>query len=261
MHLTRKTRLALVWWISKPVVETGKSVFLMTWRVFIMDAFLGGVVDAVSVQGTWLSEGAWHQISILDLGAFLWSFQCWISLLQGNPDRIKAVNASAPDVEQQNFSKEKRTWFWLGHHFISNPDCVAILGMENWYTNFLSCRCLDSEECSVYPEVYQTLCCRWDTKREPSKFQVQRQTGQVHLQNQGSLGLIFCWNQFNLIYTFPPLNLITCLLHRIEEDFLVIFIPPNWIRKMWYVNIPILLAGSLWVLPGSPDILSTICFQ
>lgn len=45
--------------------------------------------------------------------------------------------------------------------FVPDLSAVYIPGVDNWQAVFLSRQHLDPGERSLYPEVFQDLCCRW----------------------------------------------------------------------------------------------------
>lgn len=61
--------------------------------------------------------------------------------------------------------------------------------------------------------------------------------------------LVTLWDQYTLIYVFPPLKLPN-LLHMIEmEGILVFLIAPDWPRQVRYTDKVGLLAGAHWAIP------------
>ncbi|CAJ0934902.1 unnamed protein product [Ranitomeya imitator] len=73
----------------------------------------------------------------------------------------------------------------------------------------------------------------------------------------GADALVQDWTQFQLLYIFPPLPLISRVVRKIKQEGVpTILIALDWPRRSWYADIVQLTADAPWRLPVRSDLLS-----
>lgn len=134
----------------------------------------------------------------------------------------------------------------------------TLLDFSNAGSSDLTGFWLGPEEWSLHPEVFQNLCCRWGMPDIDllltSRFNTKLRN--FHCRSRDPLAIevdaqVFSWDQFNLLYYFPPLKLLPRLLCRIEVAGIpIIIIAPNWPRQIrWTWTSP----DTWWTYFGLPQ--------
>lgn len=207
--------------------DTGKYFLPISWKTVLTDACLSGwegVVDHLSVQGTWSPQERLMPINVLELRAIPLMLLHWIDLLQGLPVRIQSDSATAVVyVNQQGGSRSQAAQeevglilSWAEVH-VSVLSALHIPGVENGRADF--------------PDLQGYLPAPGESRS--GRFNVKLRDlcpgPEIHRRLQRT-PLLTPWDQFSLIYTFPLIQLLLHLLRKIKvAKTPVILVVPGWL--------------------------------
>ncbi|XP_077338321.1 uncharacterized protein LOC143982996 [Lithobates pipiens] len=230
IQVSQSVRNSLIWWLRSPVIQSGKSFLPLKWTVITTDTSLsgwGGVIGVQSPQGLWSTEESKLPINLLELRAIRRCLSTWSMRLQGHPIRIQSDNATAVAyVNHQGETRSSATAWEVAHilrlakRHIPALLAIYIPGVENWQADYLSRQMLDPGEWKLHPEIFRLLCLKWskpdvDLLASHLNQKVPRFMSRTRDPwADASAALVALWDQYQLIYAFPPLNLLPRLLQR-----------------------------------------------
>lgn len=273
MSLSRSVRQSLCWWLVPRNLLKGKSFVPVTWQVVTTDASLlgwGAVLGGLSLQGKWSASERSLPINLLEIRAVYLALSAWSDRLKGLPVRIQSDNVTAVAyINHQGGTRSRaaqrevnRILTWA-EKYVPCISAVFIPGIDNWRADYLSRQQVLPGEWTLHPDIFQSICQRWgtpDVDLFASRFNARVGNFLSRTRDPlayGTDALVFPWDQFSLMYAFPPLQLLPRLLRRVKsEGRPVILVAPAWPRRAWFADIVRMSVGQPWSLPLRPDLLS-----
>ncbi|CAJ0919605.1 unnamed protein product [Ranitomeya imitator] len=170
-----------------------------------------------------------------------------------------AKNPFSLDREFRLTSSTKRSLHWWLKPTSLTKGKSFLTGVDNWEADFLSRQGIDSGEWSLHPEIFRQICHRWgtpDVDLMASHFNAKVSNFMARTHDPRSLGadaLVQDWTQFQLLYIFPPLPLISRVARKIKQEGVpTILIAPDWPRCTWYADIVQLIVDAPLASPRPP---------
>ncbi|CAJ0917855.1 unnamed protein product [Ranitomeya imitator] len=161
-------------------------------------------------------------INSLKIRAILLALRAFHHLLAASHIRIQSDNAMAVAyVNHQGGTRSTQAMREVSHilHWVEDTgsvlSAVHILGVDNWEADFPRRQGIDLGEWSLHAEIFCQICHRWgtpDVDLMASHFNAKVSNVMARTHNPRSLGadvLVQERIQFQLLYIFPPLPLIS----------------------------------------------------
>ncbi|XP_077144645.1 uncharacterized protein LOC143807216 [Ranitomeya variabilis] len=181
---------------------------------------------APTPQGNWSPMEATMPINILEIRAILLALRAFHHLLAASHIRIQSDNATAVAyMNHQGGTRSTQAMREVSHivHWVV-LSTVHIPGVDNWEADFLRRQGIDSGEWSLHPEIFRQICRHWgtsDVDLMASHFNAKVSNFMARTHDPRSLGadaLVQDWTQFQLLYIFPPLPLISRVVRKIKQE-------------------------------------------
>lgn len=270
----------LRWWTSLTNLSCGLPLFRAPEQcVITTDASSlgwGGVLDRVrglhrrTVQGQWtLSQQEWH-INVKELMAVFLTLQrfqdtisnCQVLVRSDNTTACAYINKGGGTRSQTLCQLAIQMWDWCVSHGV-DLRAVHVPGTLNVLADSLSRRQVDQREWSLHGQVAHKLFLLWGVpqvdlfatchnNRVPQFCSLYQFPGALALD-----AFSVAWNNFRLVYAFPPLVLLAKVLHKVRSDRAnVILIAPRWPMRAWYATLLDLLVDFPRALPLREDLLT-----
>ena len=266
MFISKESRKDLRWW-GKNVKFRVKKIRLSQPQVTLTtDASLqgwGAVHNDMKVGGRWTEHEQSEHINVLELRAILLGLQTFFKESEGleilirsdNTTAISYVNrmGGAKSIECQKIAKEiwdfcENRELWLSASYIP--------GKDNVEADFMSRHFTDNTEWTLNHHIFQKICDTWGTpdvdmfaSRINCKVECYVSWSKDPLAYDNNAFTVD-WNQWELIYAFPPFSLISKCLRRIKRSkATVILVVPNWPGQAWFAKLRKPLVKDTMIFP------------
>ena len=253
VHLTELCRQEIAWWEQtieaqfKPIRLPPPVVCLLTdaskngWG-----AVLQRGTDVTVTGGHWSKEEAQWHINLLELQAIAFAVQCFCKNLKNSHIKVKCDNTTAVAyVNNQggrtedcnNIAKQIWTWCYEGKNIIT---CVHLPGELNVEADRQSRSIHDNMEWHLDPELFKKVCKRWgeptvDLFASRMNKQVNRYYSWKPDPGAAAVDAMSeSWSRESF-YAFPPFNMVTEVLRKIEQDEASgVIVVPYWTAQSWF---------------------------
>lgn len=228
----------------------------------------GFVFEQNKIGGRWTKDEQKYHINVLELLAIWFAIKSLAQHLAGKHFRVLTDSTTAVcyisnmgGVRSRLCNKvAKKIWIWCQKNgaWIS---CSHIPGKDNG-ADEPSRQFNDKIEWELSDNVFQQLCTKWNepeidlfASRLNNKVQTfcsWKPDPYASYVDAFSLD----WNNFNLMYLFPPFSLIPRCVQKIKNDRAQgIFIAPFWESQIWFSPLMKLLVDNPVILPKTNTLL------
>ncbi|XP_068098726.1 uncharacterized protein [Hyperolius riggenbachi] len=262
----------LQWWSEPSQLTVGCLWDFPTQRIITTDASSwgwGAHMDSSPIQGTWDSSLRLAHSNIRELEAVrqaLLHFQDQIrfqhvTIRSDNSTVVAYLNHQGGTRSRTIMMRAERILLWAEKN-LASLKAVHLRGMLNQVADFLSRSELNQDSWSLNQEVFLEIVSDWGMP-----------TIDLFASKQNAKCQMFCslcpsdkpwavdafslrWN-FPLLYVFPPFNLISRTLNKINRDGSVaIMIVPFWPKRSWFSLLRKLAVAEPILLPDRQDLLT-----
>ena len=241
----------LNWWGRNVKFRSKKIRFGSPRKSITTDASLegwGAIHEGEGTGGRWSSSELLRHINVLELHAILLGLQSFFPNESHSEILIKADNTTAVSyVNRMGGSKSfqceeiaKSIW-----QFCEVRDlwivATHIPGVDNEQADFMSRNFTDNTEWSLNPLIFDTLVDNWGLPQVDMFASRLNHKVQVYVswlkdpQAFAVNAFTTNWDNWSLIYVFPPFSLVTRCLRWIKQTTAtVILVVPDWPGQHWF---------------------------
>ncbi|XP_077346335.1 uncharacterized protein LOC143989955 [Lithobates pipiens] len=270
VRVPTQVKRSLWWWKRQDVLSEGLVWVFPVEKRLTTDASSwgwGAHLGTCFTQGSWAKEEALRSSNWRELKAIALALESFVQDLQSQHVQVLTDNATAVAyLNRQGGTRRSRSLQvlameilrWAERHLLS-LSAVHLKGDLNRLADFLSRNPI--REWSLNPEVFSMIAGKWglpevdlfaskENARVPQFFPLDSRDGSL-----GTDALAYPW-EFRLCHAFPPFQLITLILRRIQKEKVpVILITPFWPKRACFSTILGLTIKPCWHLPLRHDLL------
>ena len=251
MKLSPQALIELSWWESNVLSRSKKIRVGKPNLTIVTDASelgWGAVSDGERTGGRWLDDEIDRHINVLELHAILLGLKSFFSqrtdveilVKTDNTTAISYINRMGGSRSIQCESIAKLIWEFCEQRELWLV-ATHIPGILNDEADFMSRHFTDNTEWSLNPCIFSKICAEWGqpdidlfasrfNHKTPVYVSWMRDPEAVHVN-----AFTVDWDDWELIYVFPPFSLVTkCLRWIRRTSASVILIVPNWPGQVWF---------------------------
>ena len=266
MFLSSESKAELRWWMDNIGDGSKKIRISQPSLVVTTDASLAGwgaTFNGNEAGGRWAQEEEGEHINVLELRAILLAIQSFFKDKDSLEVLIKSDNTTAVSYvnkmggSRSNECESVASEIWK---FCEKRDmwltATHIPGDSNEEADFISRHFTDNTEWTLNQHIFEKICESWgfpdvDLFASRLNFKVDAYVswGKDPLA-MDSDALTLDWDQWGLIYAFPPFSLISKCVRRIRRtSAMVILVVPDWPGQVWYPQLRKPLVKDLMRFP------------
>ena len=245
MFLSKEAKDELKWWSHNIKFRSKIIRTSLPTKTLTTDASMtgwGAISDNEQTGGTWSSYECESHINVLEMKAVLLGLQSFFSdhknieilVKSDNTTTVSYINRLGGSKSSECEILTKKIW-----QFCESRDmwimATHIPGVDNEAADFMSRHFTDNTEWTLNPHIFDLICEKWgypNVDLFASRLNHKVQTYVSWMKDPHAIGanaFSMDWDDWKLIYMFPPFSLIAKCLRRIKSTkATVILVVPNW---------------------------------
>ena len=254
MYLSSEAKQELMWWkhnvrFRSKKIRLGSPKFVLTTDA--SNEGWGAVFKGESTGGRWSESEKDQHINALELNAILLGLQSFfrddhdieILIRTDNTTALSYVNhmGGSRSIQCEDLAKEIWEFCEIREIWII---ATYIPGNENEEADFMSRNFTDNTEWSLNQHIFDKICDTWGTPQVDlfaSRLNHKLCNYVSWVKDPCALysdAFTVDWDEWDLIYLFPPFSLVSKCLRRIRRtSATVILVVPEWSGQPWFAQL------------------------